>query len=831
MAITGFRVSNVRIWVRLVVSILLAVMISGVGLIHWSTLEQKKIAAEQAKEFANSVHQMTLAGLTGMMITGTVSLRAIFLDQIKETNHVESLQVYRGDAVTRQYGAGYADEVPTDPTVLQVLQSGQPFYTVVRGNDEQERLKAVMPAIALENYLGKNCTFCHDVVPGTVLGAVSMEISLARANETSRQFGLNALLAGLALCVPLALFIWYFISRLVTRPLRQMTDGLRQIAGGDIEEVRELPVSGRDEVGMAAESFNRVMGKAYELISEQRLSRIVFDNSLESIAITDAQSRIRMVNQAFCATTGYTAEEVLGKTPAILKSGKQGPEFYKAFWATLRERGEWRGEIWNRRKNGSLYPEWLNISAVSNRRGEVEYYVAIFTDITDRKAYEERITFQAFHDALTGLPNRVLFRDRLDQALTQARRRKVLTPAIMFLDLDRFKLINDTLGHDAGDVLLKEVASRLRACVRESDTVARFGGDEFTVLLPEITQESDAHAVAVKILEAMKAPVLLAGQPTVITTSIGISLYARDGSDAETLMKHADAAMYHVKGSGRAGMYFFSEDLSGKPSRRSELEARLRQALANREFVVHYQPLVDLPSGVIYGNEALLRWQDPEDGLREPEEFLTLLDETGLMLPVGEWVLETACVQARSWQAEGRQMIVAVNLSAQEFSRPDLLELVRRALKMAGLAPHLLELEIGETLAMQDVEYSVRVFQGLRELGVRVAIDDFGTGFSSLAALNRLSITSLKIDASFIRSCVDDAGSRAIVSAIIGTANALGFSIVAEGVETNEQLELLRHLVCDRAQGYLFSGPLSGGDLREMIAATAALAGGLLKDK
>lgn len=283
-------------------------------------------------------------------------------------------------------------------------------------------------------------------------------------------------------------------------------------------------------------------------------------------------------------------------------------------------------------------------------------------------------------------------------------------------------------------------------------------------------------------------------------------------------MKHADAAMYYVKGSGRADMRFFSEDLLGKPSRRSELEVRLSQAMDNKAFLLHYQPLVDLQNGVIYGNEALLRWQDPEDGLREPEEFLTLAEESGLMHEIGEWVLETACVQARSWQEEGRQMIVAINLSAYEFNRPDLFELVRRVLKDAGLSPQLLELEVGETLAMQDIDYSAGIFQQLRELGVRVAIDDFGTGFSSLAALNRLPIDSLKIDGSFVRSCVEDASSRAIVSAIIGTANALGFSVVAEGVETNEQLQVLRDLVCPRGQGHLFSSPLPGRDLREVIA-------------
>lgn len=811
------KLRDVKIWVRLVAFILIAVMISGVGLIHWSTLEQKKIAIEQARDFANSVHQMTLAGLTGMMITGTISLRTIFLDQIKETNHVESLKVYRGDAVVKQYGPGLEGEIPDDPLVLKALSTGESIYEIIKGKDGQERLKAVLPALALENYLGKNCTFCHDVKPGTVLGTVSMEISLARANETTRQFGQNAVLAGAALCLPLALFIWYFISRLVTRPLQQMTNGLRQIAEGDIEDVGELPILGRDEVGLATESFNRVMGKASELIREQHLSHIVFDNSLECIVVTDAQARIKMVNRAFTDTTGYTAEEAIGQTPALLKSGKHGPDFYANFWAALKERGEWRGEIWNKRKNGSVYPEWLNVSAVTNRRGEVEYYVAIFADITERKEHEERISFQAFHDALTGLPNRLLFRDRMDQALTQAKRNKLHTPTVMFLDLDRFKQINDTLGHEAGDVLLKEVASRLRACVRESDTVARFGGDEFTVLLPQITDEADARTVAVNILDAMKATVMLAGKPTVITTSIGVSLYPRDGADVETLLKHADVAMYQVKGSGRAGMSFFSAELLGKPSRRSELEARLKLAVERKEFVLHYQPLVDLRSGAIYGNEALLRWQDPENGLREPEDFLALAEETGLILPIGDWVLENACVAAKDWQTGERTIMVAINLSAREFHRHDLIESIRRTLKNTALSPQLLEVEIGETLAMQDVDYSAEVFQGLVDIGVRVAIDDFGTGYSSLSALKRLPIHALKIDGSFIRASIHDAGCRAVVSAIAGTANALGFKIIAEGVEREEQLTLLRELACDRAQGHLFSAPISGKEVGALI--------------
>ncbi|HJW26574.1 MAG TPA: EAL domain-containing protein [Rhodocyclaceae bacterium] len=802
---------DIKIWVRLVVAILLAAIISGASLIHWATLEQRHIAVDQAKDFANSVHQMTLAGLTGMMITGTISLRTIFLDQIKETNHIESLKVYRGDAVIRQFGPGLEGETPVDPAEMRVLQTGKAEFFVVPKGDGTERLRAIIPAVAQENYLGKNCTFCHSVSAGTVLGAVSMEVSLARAQQTTRQFGRNAVLAAAALCIPLGFFIWYFISRLVSRPLRLMTEGLNRIAEGDIDESCELPQRGRDEVGLATAAFNRVMAKANDLIRQQRLSRIVFDNSLEGIAVTDAHSRIELVNKAFSDTTGYSAEEVLGQTPGLLKSGRQDDGFYADFWKILQEQGEWRGEIWNKRKNGSVYPEWLNVSAVKNARDEVEHYVAIFSDITERKEREQLMTFQAFHDALTGLPNRILFRDRLEQALAQAKRHKYRTPAVMFLDLDRFKQINDTLGHDAGDVLLKEVANRLRRCVRDSDTVARLAGDEFTVLLPDIGEESDAYAVAEKILAAMKEPVRLGSEERVVSTSIGISMFPRDGRDADSLIKCADTAMYHVKGSGRAGMCFFAPELLGKPTRRHELEARLKDAFINREFVLHYQPIIDLHSGIVHGKEALIRWNTPDRGLVYPEDFLGLAEETGLMVRIGEWVLETACIQARLWQLENHPVTIAINLSASEFRRPDLAEAVRSILKRAGLSPQLLEIEIAETLAMQDVEYSERTLRSLADLGVMLAIDDFGTGYTNLPALRRLPVQTLKIDRSLIRGCLGTGGDPSLLTAIFGIADALGLKAVAEGVENAEELELLQGFSCNRAQGHLFAPPAPAG--------------------
>ncbi|MBI2307365.1 MAG: EAL domain-containing protein [Rhodocyclales bacterium] len=799
------KLMDVKIWVRLVIAILIAVIVSGAGLIHWATLEQRKIAEEQARDIAMSVHQVTLAGLTGMMITGTISLRSIFLDQIKETNHIESIKVFRSDAVVKQFGPGLEGEIPTDPAEHNVLRHGTPQFDVFVGRDGNERLRAVIPAIASENYLGKNCTFCHDVAPGTVLGAVSMEVSLAKAHETVRQFALNALMAAAALCVPLGLFIWFFTSRLVSRPIRGMTEGLERIAAGDIDDIQLLPERGKDEVGQATAAFNRVMGKAYEMIQQQRLSRIVFDSSLEGITVTDAKSRIQMVNKAFSDTTGYSAEEAIGQTPALLKSGKQGEDFYREFWQTLSEKGEWRGEIWNRRKNGSIYAEWLNISAVRNKRGEIEHYVAIFSDITERKEREEMITFQAFHDGLTKLPNRILFRDRLEQALMQAKRHKYRTPAVMFLDLDRFKQINDTFGHDAGDALLKEVAARLRQCVRGSDTVARLAGDEFTVLLPEITDQADAHAVAAKILAAMQVPVAIGGESRVVTTSIGIAIYPRDGRDADTLLKRADAAMYSVKGSGRADLAFFSPDMLGMPSRHAEMEARLRQAVVDRSFVLHYQPIFDLQSGAVYGQEALLRWRQSDGELLLPEEFLALAEETGLIIKLGEWALETACLQARAWQ--GGERAVAVNLSAPEFHRPDLVEMVRDTLKRTGVSPQLLELEISESLAMQDVDHAARVIRALADLGVRVSLDDFGTGYSNMTALRRLAVTALKIDRSLLVEHGADAAGYAILAAIFGVAHALELRIVAEGVETEGQLAILRELACCRVQGNLLGAP------------------------
>jgi diguanylate cyclase (GGDEF)-like protein/PAS domain S-box-containing protein len=766
-----------KIWQRLVLSILLAVIASGSGLIYWASLEQQRIAADQAREFADSIHQMTLAGLTGMMITGTVPLRSLFLDQIKAMHQIESLKVIRGDAVVGQFGPGLEGETDADAVERAVLEGREAYYAVEAGSDGVERLRAVIPARALENYLGKTCTNCHNVPVGTVLGAVSMEISLASAGESTRRFTRHAILAAAALCFPLGGFIWYFISRLVSRPLARMADGLEDIAAGDIDAAVELPVRREDEVGRAVAAFNRVLGKAAELLREQRLARIVFENSLEGITVTDAHSRIVMVNKAFTDTTGYSAEEALGKTPAMLKSGKQGDNFYRDFWNILRERGEWRGEIWNRRKNGTVYPEWLNVSAVRDRHGRIEHYIAIFSDITERKEHEERITYQAFHDALTGLPNRLLFRDRLDLALAQARRNKARKPALMFLDLDRFKQINDTLGHEAGDTLLKEVANRLRHCVRASDTVARMAGDEFTVLLPEAEEEGEARAVADKILQVMNEPIVLGSESRVVTTSIGISHFPQDGRDAETLMKHADAAMYAVKGSGRASFCFFNSDLLGRPTRRSAMEERLVNAYERNEFRVAFQAATLLDKGQPYGLEARLTWEQPDGTLLDCEEFLGAAEDLGLAPALAECLLENACREALALGA-GTATHLAVDLGTAAFGRSDLAERIALILERTGWPAGQLEIGFPESIVMRNPEESRAVLASLARLGVGLALTDYGVGGSSLVLLRDLPLDTLRLDAALVGEERRRPGDSPMLAAILGLAKALGLKVV-----------------------------------------------------
>lgn len=540
-------------------SVLIA-LATGAGFLSWAGRQERRAAERQAREFALSVHQMTLAGLTAMMITGNGRDRGIFLDQIEQSNHVRSLRVIRGEAVVRQHGRGTPRESLPDEVESRVLDSGDPYFEVL-GQPDSARLRAVLPAVASSSYLGKNCLSCHAVPEGTVLGAVSMEISLASAEASVEAFIASALRVALGLLIPFGMLVWYSAGRLVTRPLDRLTRGLRSVAAGDVAAPPTLPNAHRDEVGEATEAFNLVMGRVGVMLRDLRLARSVFDNAMEAITVTDADGRIRLVNRSFEATTGYAAAEVLGKTPAVLQSGIHGPDFYRDFWQALRDQGAWSGEIWNKKKDGTIYPEWLNVVAVRDPDGRTENFIGIFTDITERKKREQEIAFKAFHDALTGLPNRATLEARLEQAVALATRTDHAAPSVLYVDLDRFKWVNDNLGHAVGDRVLVEVAARLKSCVRESDTVARIGGDEFIVLLPETSSDEGLRSVTRKILAAVEAPIPHGSGPIHVSASIGVARFPEDGGDAETLLSRADQAMYRRKAAGRAA----TDEVPGGP--------------------------------------------------------------------------------------------------------------------------------------------------------------------------------------------------------------------------------------------------------------------------
>ena len=551
--------------------------------------------------------------------------------------------------------------------------------------------------------------------------------------------------------------------------------------------------------------------------AELRLASRVFEHAGEAIMVTDADNRIVKVNPAFTAITGYAAEEVLGQTPARFKSGRHDAAFYQAMWRGLSESDAWEGEIWDRRRDGVIYPKWLTINAIRDQQGELGHYVALFTDISERKRNEEYIRHLAEHDSLTGLPNRALLQDRLIQAMARAERAHSRL-ALIYIDLDRFKLINDTLGHPVGDALLQEVAHRLQDTVRVSDTVSRQGGDEFLVLLDEIENADDAARVAQKMLDLLAQPCWVTGHELNITPSIGISLYPDDSTDMITLIKFADIAMYQAKESGRNAYQFYTSDLNERASERLTLEHDLRRALERGELLLHYQPRIALASARIVGLEALPRWRHPRLGLVPPERFIAIAEDSGLIVPIGEGVLREVCRQSLAWQAAGLPAVpIAVNLSATQFRRAGLEGNLRDILDATGLPPHLLELELTESIVMKQADETVAILTRLNDLGVCLSIDDFGTGYSSLAYLKRFPVQKLKVDQSFIHDVTSDANDAAIVRGIIGLAHSLGLGVIAEGVETREQRDFLRDLGCEEAQGGYFSQPLPPNEIEPLL--------------
>jgi len=578
--------------------------------------------------------------------------------------------------------------------------------------------------------------------------------------------------------------------------------------------LRRIPLGGR-EVIMAN---IRDITERRKAEHERLLASKVYQGSLEGITITDHRARIISVNPAFTKITGYRPEEVLGRNPRVLKSHLHDKAFYKAMWRSLIQDGQWEGEIWNRRKNGEVYPEWLSISAVHDEQDRLQYYVAVFHDITEIKASQEKLKHQAYHDVLTGLPNRLLLKDRIATTLAHMAR-SGQKMALLFLDIDNFKHINDSLGHPVGDQLLIGVATRLRETMRNEDTVARLGGDEFVVMVEALESENLAIATAARLLEAFHAPFFVKGHELMITSSIGIALYPDDGEDPETLMKNADMAMYRAKEKGRNNFQLYTPALNERAVRRLSLERDLRKALELDEIQAWFQPRVSLRNGAILGAEALARWIKSDGTVIPPREFIPLAEETGLIIPLGEQILEKACRQAKAFQDAGHQEhYLSVNISPRQFRQQDLPGMVEGVLARTGLHSHLLEIEITEGSLMHDVRKAMSMLHILRDLGLSVAIDDFGTGYSSLAYLKHFPLGALKIDQSFIRGIPKDPSDIAITTTIISMAQSLDLKVVAEGVETPQQLHFIMGLRCDEYQGYLFSKPLPPDKYLEMLS-------------
>lgn len=585
--------------------------------------------------------------------------------------------------------------------------------------------------------------------------------------------------------------IWHFIST----PLGRLPDGRRYIlsTANDVTENKKAE-------------------------KELRLAATVFESNKSSILITDPEGTILSVNPAFSQVTGYSQEEVIGQTPRLLKSGRYGNEFYHNFWHALKTRGYWHGEMWNKRKNGEEYLAWLTVNAVQDAHGVTANYTAISEDITQIKADKTQIEFLAHFDSLTRLPNRELAKDRLEQAMHLAERAGSRV-AIIYLDLDNFRIINDTLGYPIGDELLKSIAERLRMCARETDTVSRQAGDEFLLIFPDLPELEFVSVIANKIIEQLARPFSIDGNTLSMSCSMGISIYPEDAKDMETLVKNADVAMFNATRAGRNTFRFYAEDMNTMFKEVLRIRNDLARAIEENQFRLHYQPQFRLDSRTICGAEALIRWQHPEMGMVPPNRFIHVAEETGMIAQIGEWVIREACRQAAAWQQAGlAKIVVAVNISPLQFRRGDLEQIVSSALAESGLDAQYLELELTESTLIQDVEKSLDAIERFDELGLKMSIDDFGTGYSSLAYLQRLPVSKLKIDQSFIRNLTTEESSAAITRSIISLAHALHKTVIAEGVETKEQSDFLSELGCDDVQGYYFGRPVPAADFEGLVS-------------
>ncbi len=583
------------------------------------------------------------------------------------------------------------------------------------------------------------------------------------------------------------------------------------------EEVVSLLGELSEDIAYALEQiYNNEVKEAQA--TQLQLADRVFESNEEAMLITDADNNILRVNRAFTEITGYTLEEVAGKKPSILKSGRHDAEFYRNMWNNLKAQGSWQGEIWNRRKNGEVFPEWISISVVRNESGEVAHYFAVFSDLLHKRAVEE-LEHLKHYDPLTDLPNRALLEDRLQSAITHARQYKRFI-GVMFLNLDHFHTVNDMFGHGGGDDILTVTALRLVDTVPSQATVTRLSADTFVVVLPDMNASEEINRLAELVTQRLYQPFILSEQQVQLSACMGIAIYPMDGEDVASLMQHADVALADAKKSGAKNNFrFYSASMNEHARQLLTMGGELRRAMEQGRLVLHYQPQVDIVTGEIVGAEALIRINHPERGVIMPYEFISVAEETGLIVPMGEWALREACRQMQQWHVEsGSKMIVAVNLSTLQLHESNLVETVGEVLEQSGLAPRYLELEFTESAIMQNVSETIEIMKRFKAMELHLSIDDFGTGYSSLSYLKQFPVDKLKIDQSFVRNIALDPNDAAIVQAIIALARTLGMTTIAEGVETEAQLGYLRSVHCKEMQGYLFSCPLPAAEFTALLA-------------
>ncbi|SHH11306.1 PAS domain S-box-containing protein/diguanylate cyclase (GGDEF) domain-containing protein [Massilia sp. CF038] len=584
------------------------------------------------------------------------------------------------------------------------------------------------------------------------------------------------------------------------------------------------PALAQELGSLVGERVAHLEAKARDNAQRLRMTEQVFQSTQESIMMTDTAGAIIAVNAAFEQVTGYSEQEVLGQNPRILKSGRHDAAFYQDIFDSLRQAGQWRGEIWNRRKNGQVYPERIVIDAVRGDDGKPEAYVSVSSDVSALRAAHHQVDFLSHHDSLTLLPNRQVLAQRVRDAVTAARtgERQI---ALLLFNLDRLQRINDSLGHETGDAMLQEMARRAGVVAGPNDTLAHMGGDEFVLLLTDCL-DSDAIAnTAGRLIEAISRPVQVGGHDLILTASIGISVYPRDGGTPSELLKAADVALSHMKDTGRNGFRFFKGEMNAHALRWMSLETHLRRAIERGELSLHYQPQVAIADGRICSMEALLRWRSPELGQVAPGDFIALAEDTGLILPIGNWVIRQACLQNKAWQDAGMAPLrVAVNVSAHQFMVGNLPEVVADALAESGLEARYLEVELTESVMMHDSEATAAQLARLTDMGVSISLDDFGTGYSSLGYLSRFMLDKLKIDQTFVRNITTEPRSAAIAQATIALAHGLSLVVIAEGVETEAQYQFLKAIGCDEVQGYLFSRPVPPDQMENLICGKSSLA-------